>query len=443
MRYYKNIGTGKNKSFDDKAPNSNWVEISKKQFDKEGGTSSTPTPTPTPVPENLNTTPLGLSGVNALFSQYYGRNATQQELDYWKNKSDAELRPKLIPNSERELAKNKPKTTTPMPTPTSTPSPAPTTGGGGTSKPAPKTSRSDVIANFVRYHGRQPNTDELKAGGLIDNLMTKAPTEVEQLLAKDSPITKGLVWGEYQEQQEEPTAQVPPNEGIQDILDDPNSSALYNQLDETLQMIVLQMSDYTNSLIEAGNTINPDITISDEMVASFRQQATEQFEPYFKEQMKNYENDLNLSSQRLEEDYQKSIARAEDPFKQRLAAQSEGEAQAGLAFGSERGVRQRQAVKSEQQALDDYWTKIARGSQDALIAGERDLGSDYFGENINVPQFTGTQVSTQGYTQTGSRNLFTPQGGLYGAIPYEQKTAVETKVEEEKEKELATRVLLT
>jgi len=70
-------------------------------------TKTAPAPAPS-VPSNLNTTPLGKSGVNALFKQYYGRDATQAELDYWSNKSDAELRPKLIPNSATELAKNKP-----------------------------------------------------------------------------------------------------------------------------------------------------------------------------------------------------------------------------------------------------------------------------------------------------------------------------------------------
>lgn len=58
----------------------------------------------------LNTTKLGLSGVNALFKQYYGRNATKPELDYWSNKSDAELRPKLIPNSAVQLKLNMPET---------------------------------------------------------------------------------------------------------------------------------------------------------------------------------------------------------------------------------------------------------------------------------------------------------------------------------------------
>lgn len=56
----------------------------------------------------LNTTKLGPSGVNALFKLYYGRDATKDELNYWSNKSDAELRPKLIPNSAVQLAKNKP-----------------------------------------------------------------------------------------------------------------------------------------------------------------------------------------------------------------------------------------------------------------------------------------------------------------------------------------------
>jgi len=70
-----------------------------------------------------------------------------------------------------------------------------------------KTNKSDVIANFVRYHGRQPNPDELKAGGLIDYLTNKPPQEVETLLSKNSPITKGLIWSDYQKkiaQQETP-----------------------------------------------------------------------------------------------------------------------------------------------------------------------------------------------------------------------------------------------
>ena len=60
-----------------------------------------------------------------------------------------------------------------------------------------KTNRSDVVANFVRYHGRQPKASD---EATIQYLTTKAPIEVEKLLAKNSPITKGLVWSEYNKQ---------------------------------------------------------------------------------------------------------------------------------------------------------------------------------------------------------------------------------------------------
>ena len=60
-----------------------------------------------------------------------------------------------------------------------------------------KTTRSDVVANFVRYHGRQPKASD---EATIQYLTTKAPIEVEKLLAKNSPITKGLVWSEYNKQ---------------------------------------------------------------------------------------------------------------------------------------------------------------------------------------------------------------------------------------------------
>lgn len=58
-----------------------------------------------------------------------------------------------------------------------------------------KTNRSDVISNFVRYHGRQPTEADQAT---ITYLTTKSPPEVEKLLAKDSPVTGGKLWGDYQ-----------------------------------------------------------------------------------------------------------------------------------------------------------------------------------------------------------------------------------------------------
>jgi hypothetical protein len=58
-----------------------------------------------------------------------------------------------------------------------------------------KTNKSDVIANFVRYHGRQPRPSDMAT---IDYLTTKSPQEVEAALAKNSPVTGGKLWADYQ-----------------------------------------------------------------------------------------------------------------------------------------------------------------------------------------------------------------------------------------------------
>jgi hypothetical protein len=88
----------------------NPVVNSQPQNNTTGGTTTSQTSSSTPktaTSTDLNKTPLGNSGVNSLFKLYYGRNATEEELAYWSQKSDSELRPKLIPNSATELEKRK------------------------------------------------------------------------------------------------------------------------------------------------------------------------------------------------------------------------------------------------------------------------------------------------------------------------------------------------
>lgn len=68
----------------------------------------------------LSTSKLWPWGVNNLFQLYYGRNATKDELSYWSNKSDAELRPKLVQNSATQLAINRPQQQQPQQTKTTT-----------------------------------------------------------------------------------------------------------------------------------------------------------------------------------------------------------------------------------------------------------------------------------------------------------------------------------
>lgn len=109
MRYYKNIGTGKNQSFADKAPSSNWVEISKSQFDKEA-TTSAPTPTPAPAPL------ISTQRVQDLFKQY-GYTPTQNDINYWSDPNKKNDIGTLEDNLKARKAKETTATLTPAPTP--------------------------------------------------------------------------------------------------------------------------------------------------------------------------------------------------------------------------------------------------------------------------------------------------------------------------------------
>lgn len=299
-------------------------------------------PTSTQIPQNLNTTQLGKSGVNALFKQYYGRDASQDELNYWSTKSDAELRPKLILNSATELERNKPK-------PEDEQTPADKT---------PADNSNDFIS---------------------------------QIIALDPYLV--------------------------DYFKDATNKANFDKLAPEQQTYMLQLIGVKQRNIAAGKIINPNVTLEPAKMQEFLDQAKSQIDPYYAEQIGNFTQDLQTSIRRLQEDYTKNISRGEETFKTGLGVQAEGEAQAGLAFGSERNVRLGRTITGQNQALEDTSTQMARSMQDLGVQTERTIGSSGLaGLNLSygAPAYI---ASESGYTPTGTRLLFTPQGNLIGTLP--------------------------
>ena len=203
---------------------------------------------------------------------------------------------------------------------------------------------------------------------------------------------------------------------LADQFSDPALRAKFESWPADLQGVYLQVLRSYKKKIETGNIINPDIEIEPSKIAEFLQQATTEIEPYYQEVLGSYKQDLEVSFARLQEDYNKSVGRAEEPFKQRLAAQAEAEAQAGTTFGSERGWRELRTVQSQRSELDDAATQAARQAQDVAITGERQIGSENL-RSLNIPGFSTYQTSSQGFAPAGTRSLFTPQGNLLGAVP--------------------------
>jgi hypothetical protein len=209
---------------------------------------------------------------------------------------------------------------------------------------------------------------------------------------------------------------------LQDYFSDPANKAKFDTLDPALQSTFLQLIDVKQKNIAAGKIVNPDVTLEPAKMAEFLQTAKDQLDPYYQEQLKNAEGNLTTSIQRLQDDYNTSIGRSQDTFKQNLGTQAESEAQAGLTYGSERGVRLSRTVQNENNALTDAATQNQRSLQDTATDAERSIGSTNLaglGINYNTPTYT---ADANGYNSTGGRSLFTPSGNLTGSMQNEQTT---------------------
>lgn len=211
--------------------------------------------------------------------------------------------------------------------------------------------------------------------------------------------------------------------------DDPDLEAQVNSLPVDIRGVVAQLIRYYETKLENGEKINPDIKFTPERLQEFIDTAKADIEPYYQEVMEQNKQDIELSLGRLSEDYKREVGRAEEPFKENLSKQAESEAQAGLTYGSERGVRERQAVQSQQRNLDDVFRGVERGVQDTIRTGERTLGSSFF-SGLRTPQFSPFIVNTQGFEQGIPRTLGQQQGGLLGSIPKQREVDIRTRASE-------------
>jgi len=223
---------------------------------------------------------------------------------------------------------------------------------------------------------------------------------------------------------------------------DENIKSQFSKMSPTLQMAYLQMMQSLGKTIEAGKVINPNIEITPEKIQEFTNQATSELDPYYQEQINNYKKDLETSISRLKEDFSKGVRSAEEPFKRNLAAAAESEAQAGLTYGSERAVREKTNIQGQQDLIDENALKVSRLAEDAYKQTERTLGSDVL-SGVSMPSLENYNVSKQGFTEAGLRNLYTPQGGLVGSLQKERTTNIKGRTSELEEAYRQQRILNT
>lgn len=216
---------------------------------------------------------------------------------------------------------------------------------------------------------------------------------------------------------------------LQEQLSDPTLKAQFDSLDPSLKMQYLMNLKALKESIEAGQIVNPDLEITEEQTKAFEDQARERIAGYYDELIGYETGDLKTKLERMKEDFTTGVGRAEEALQERLKTQTEAEAQAGLAFGSERGARMSKTIKAQQEGLNDASLEMARTQQDLARAAERRIGSDAFsklGFDYSTPQYgASTGVNEYGQiSQSGTRSLFTPSGNLVGEIPKQREVDV-------------------
>lgn len=217
---------------------------------------------------------------------------------------------------------------------------------------------------------------------------------------------------------------------------------LYDTLPPELKALYDQLKLQLDQQLERGNRVNPDLSISPKMTQRFLDQASSELSPYYKEILRQSKQDLTVSTARLMEDYNKNVAREQPQFEQNLESQQNQEASSGTAFSSGRVQREQNLVQGQNERLGDLATNTQRGFENLAIQGERNLGSRNFGE-LGIPSLSSYSASAQNRTiaPTGSRQLYQPQGGLFGELPAQEKTAISGRGSELEELERKKRIL--
>ncbi len=298
-----------------------------------------------------------------------------------------------------------------------------------------KTNYRDVVANFVRYRGRQPGPDDEKT---LQYLTTKDPAEVERLLYSDpKSVTGGKSWTEYQKDQSEGKATEPGGDvntsndeltaeqqsGYKELLDRINNMTKpdgtpYSEAEKAVMRQVAQ-GDYgtgntTYSPEQLKGIINDAATNAEKDIGTYYDKISREELDDLKYGMENIRKEASAYKESEATNYASTLANTKKSLRQRgLTFSGKSRAvlgeETGLAKGA-LGVEGSLAEKRRQE-YEEFTTGLQTRSNKLGRAGERYLGSD------KLPEYGGfynPYSSGNRYNASGSSSLYREQGGISG-----------------------------
>ncbi len=297
-----------------------------------------------------------------------------------------------------------------------------TSSGTGTTAILPsKVSDADINALYQKYVQRPATAAELA------NWRNETPQALDAFLQKDVAAWKATGASSTTPTPSTPTAPTVDQTGWT----------------SSMQQAYQAMTDYVTTLKEQNKVINPEVVIDDATVAKFREQATKELAPYYRQTFAQAEADLKYNIDAVKKSYETQTRDLSRAFGRQLESTQQNFADRGLTFGTEE-------LKAEKGVAEDYNAQLESAARTAEqqaraygTAGERSLGSAAF---PNIDTSLSTASATLGGPGqyglsfgTGSRSLFTPVGGTTGTISQQQERDVTASTQQLTEAEQARR----
>ena len=194
-----------------------------------------------------------------------------------------------------------------------------------------------------------------------------------------------------------------------------------NEMMDKILAGVQKMLDDNNA---AGEVVNPNIELSPEVIQGFMDKAIASLSPYYVSYIESIQDDLTADIKQLQESYNLNKEQRVADFQASLSGQRETEATRGTIFSGGR-MKRAQALQGEHgrslQALESGTLGTARKLGQTA---ERDIGTAEMGGNIPTVQTGSLSLLGEGqYVPISDRSLYDLQGGQYGSLTRERRTA--------------------
>lgn len=162
--------------------------------------------------------------------------------------------------------------------------------------------------------------------------------------------------------------------------------------------------------LAAGNAINPNLSITPQLVSQFLSEAHTQMDPEGQQNLTDEIEGINSSLQNLTTQYNNSVAQSQQTFQQNLNQERTASAGAGIAFSGERGLAEDQMLNSQNLGLSSLAANAQNQIGATLRSGGAAVGQGIPGLNGSQNDFQVPSLSTATSSLEGAFGGAGPSG---------------------------------